>query len=47
MKQDDGTEEDFCSACLNVVYNIDQYEPHTYAFESLCDAFHTPESYSE
>ena len=37
MKQDNGTEEDFCSACLNVVYNIDEYEPRKYSFEDITE----------
>lgn len=47
MKQDDGTEEDFCADCLSVVYNIDQYEARTYAFEDECDPFYILENYSE
>lgn len=47
MKQDDGSEEDFCASCLTVVYNIDQFEPRTYTFEDQCDPFYVPEVYSE
>lgn len=47
MKQDDGSEEDFCTNCLNIVYNIDQYEPRQYTFEQECDPFHIPEIYVE
>lgn len=47
MSQDDGSEEDFCTSCLNVVYNIDQFEPREYAFEDLCDEFSIPERYVE
>lgn len=47
MKQENGLEEDFCTSCLNIVYNIDQHEPRTYAFEDQCDTFYVPESYSE
>jgi hypothetical protein len=47
MKQDDGSEEDFCTNCINVVYNIEQFEPKTYVFERECDPFYVPEVYSE
>ena len=47
MKQENGSEEDFCTACLNVVYNIDQFEPRTYTFEDICDEFYVPETYNE
>lgn len=47
MLQEDGTEEDFCSACLTSVYTIDLYSPRTYTFEDLCNDYHVPEQYSE
>jgi len=47
MKQENGLEEDFCANCLNIVYNIDQFEPRTYTFEDICDEFYVPETYSE
>lgn len=47
MKKEDGTEEDLCSSCLSVVYNIEQYEPKKYTFEDQCDPFYIPEAYSE
>lgn len=47
VSQDDGSEEDLCSKCLSVVYSIDNYEPHHYQFQELCDDFYIPETYSE
>lgn len=47
MKQDDGSEEDFCTNCLNIVYNIDQFEPRAYAFEDICEEFYIQEEYKE
>lgn len=43
MKQDNGLEEDFCSACLNIVYNIDEYEVRKYAFEEITERFYSEE----
>jgi hypothetical protein len=47
IKQDDNSEEDFCSKCLSIVYDIDSYEPKTYVFEDLCNEFYIPEQYIE
>lgn len=44
MLQDNGQEEDFCSACLNVVYNIDEWEPKRYQFEDITEAYYESES---
>lgn len=44
MLQDNGEEEDFCSACLNVVYNIDEWEPKQYVFEDITETYYESES---
>lgn len=38
MAQEDGTEEDLCSICLNVSENPDYYDPHCYVFSEVTEA---------
>lgn len=39
MSQEDGTEEDLCSACLSVVYSIDCYEPRVHVFDESTEFY--------
>lgn len=47
LSKEDGSEEDLCSKCLSIVYNIDICEPKRYQFQELCNEFFVPEVYSE
>lgn len=35
LKQDDGSPEDLCKVCRDVVYTIDEYEEREYAFHDI------------
>lgn len=35
LKQDDGSPEDLCKVCRDVVYTIDEYEEREYAFHGI------------
>jgi len=37
MLQDDGSEEDMCSSCLNIVYYPEYCEPPHYAFSDITE----------
>lgn len=44
MVQENGEEEDFCSSCLSIVYNIDEYEPKYYQFQDITESYYESES---